>query len=66
MRKELVEAVDDLMVRMHFRLGRYRFKAAVVGFAHSMLWFFCFFLGEFGGAGFDVSLLEVLLSSGGP
>lgn len=60
-----MKTVDDLMVRIHFRLGGDRFETAVVGLAHSMLWF-CLdvFLSEFGGAGFDVGLLEVILPFG--
>lgn len=65
-REELMETVDDLMVRIHFWFGGDWLETAVVGLAHSMLWScFDFLLSEFGGAGFDVGLLEVILSFGG-
>lgn len=65
-REELMETVDDLMVRIHFWFGGDRLEAAVVGLAHSMLWSCLdFLLSKLSGAGFDVGLLEVILSFGG-
>lgn len=65
-REELMETVDDLMIRIHFWLIGDRLETAVIGLAHSMLWLYLDFLfGQLGRAGFDVRLLEVILSFGG-